>query len=81
MGHFCDFDRNFAIGQASDAVRSAHETLVRAVEAAAEIARPGSTCADLFQAMAKVLDQGEGDVGRLGHGLGMQQDNNVLRRR
>ncbi len=71
-GYFCDFDRNFAIGQASDAVRSAHETLVRAVEAAAEIARPGRTCADLFQAMAKVLDQGEGDVGRLGHGLGMQ---------
>ncbi|GAB2186872.1 M24 family metallopeptidase [Roseibium sp. LAB1] len=71
-GYFCDFDRNFAIGKASDAVRSAHETLVRAVEAAATIARPGRTCADLFQAMAGVLDQGEGDVGRLGHGLGMQ---------
>ena len=71
-GYFCDFDRNFAIGKASDIVRSAHETLVGAVEAAATIARPGRTCADLFQAMAGVLDQGEGDVGRLGHGLGMQ---------
>ncbi|EAV41974.1 metallopeptidase, family M24 [Roseibium aggregatum IAM 12614] len=71
-GYFCDFDRNFAIGRASEVVRSAHETLVRAVEAAAAIARPGRTCADLFRAMAEVLGEGEGDVGRLGHGLGMQ---------
>ncbi|MGX1499787.1 Xaa-Pro dipeptidase [Labrenzia sp. MBR-25] len=71
-GYFCDFDRNFAIGRASEAVRSAHETLVHAVEAAAAIARPGRTCADLFRAMAEVLGEGEGDVGRLGHGLGMQ---------
>jgi Xaa-Pro aminopeptidase len=71
-GYFCDFDRNYAIGQARDAVRSSHETLVRAVDAAAAIAHPGRACSDLFRAMAEVLGQGEGDVGRLGHGLGMQ---------
>jgi Xaa-Pro aminopeptidase len=26
-GHFCDFDCNFAIGRASDAVRRAHAAL------------------------------------------------------
>lgn len=71
-GYFCDFDRNFAIGGASDEVRAAHEKLVLAVEAAAAVARPGSTCSDLFSAMTKVLGQQDGDVGRLGHGLGMQ---------
>lgn len=71
-GYFCDFDRNFAIGFAIDAVRVAHEKLVLAVEAAAAVARPGRTCADLFSAMTAVLGQDDGDVGRLGHGLGMQ---------
>lgn len=71
-GYFCDFDRNFAIGKASDKTRSAHRTLVRAVETAAGIARPGKTCADLFDAMTAVLGQTDGDVGRLGHGLGIQ---------
>jgi len=71
-GYFCDFDRNFAIGRASDTVRKAHSTLVAAVDAAAAVARPGKTCADLFQTMADTIGQGEGDVGRLGHGLGMQ---------
>jgi Xaa-Pro aminopeptidase len=71
-GYFCDFDRNFAIGFAGDTVKRAHETLVAAVSAAAEIARPGRTCADLYHAMAATIGQGEGDVGRLGHGLGMQ---------
>ncbi|MEP3045646.1 MAG: Xaa-Pro peptidase family protein [Roseibium sp.] len=71
-GYFCDFDRNFAIGQASDTVKTAHRKLVQAVDAAADIARPGKTCADLFHAMAEVLGQSDGDVGRLGHGLGMQ---------
>lgn len=71
-GYFCDFDRNFAIGSAPETVRAAHRTLVAAVQAAADIARPGKTCADLFHAMASVLGQSDGDVGRLGHGLGMQ---------
>jgi Xaa-Pro dipeptidase len=71
-GYFCDFDRNFAIGSAGDDVATAHETLVAAVGAAAKIARPGRTCADLFRAMADTIGQGDGDVGRLGHGLGIQ---------
>jgi Xaa-Pro aminopeptidase len=74
-GYFCDFDRNFAIGHANDLSRRAYDVLWRATEAGLAIARPGTTCRALFQAMRKVIaemdDQG-GDVGRLGHGLGMQ---------
>lgn len=74
-GYFCDFDRNWAIGQADDASRRAYDVLWRATEAGIAAAHPGATCRDLFDAMQGVIaemdDQG-GDVGRLGHGLGMQ---------
>ena len=74
-GYFCDFDRNFAIGHADDASRRAYDVLWRATEAGLAAARPGATCRDLFNAMQGVIseiDKGTGDVGRLGHGLGMQ---------
>lgn len=74
-GYFCDFDRNWAIGRADDASRRAYDVLWRATQAGIEAAHPGVTCRDLFQAMHGViatLDPGGGDVGRLGHGLGMQ---------
>lgn len=74
-GYFCDFDRNFAIGRAADLPRRAYDVLWRATEAGMQTARPGNTCRDLFQAMQRVIseiDDQSGDVGRLGHGLGMQ---------
>jgi len=74
-GYFCDFDRNWAIGRANEASRRAHDTLWRATEAGIEAARPGATCRDLFLAMSSVIaemDGTGGDIGRLGHGLGMQ---------
>ncbi|SDU18035.1 Xaa-Pro peptidase family protein [Stappia sp. ES.058] len=73
-GYFCDFDRNFAIGAPSQAVRAAHRKLLDAVDAAMDIARPGVTAADLFHAMDKIVTGGQGgsDTGRLGHGLGTQ---------
>ena len=74
-GYFCDFDRNFAIGDADDLSRKAYEVLYRATEAGLDAARPGATCRELFAAMQGVIstfDKESGDVGRLGHGLGMQ---------
>ena len=74
-GYFCDFDRNWAIGHADDAARRAHEVLWNATEAGIAVARSGATCRDLFHAMSDViteLDDSGGDIGRLGHGLGMQ---------
>ncbi|MDN5788789.1 Xaa-Pro peptidase family protein [Pseudorhodobacter sp.] len=74
-GYFCDFDRNWAIGHADNLSRRAYDVLWRATEAGLEGATAGATCRDLFNAMRKVIaemDSSGGDVGRLGHGLGMQ---------
>ncbi len=74
-GYFCDFDRNWAVGHADDTARRAYDVLWRATEAGIAAARPGATCRDLFHAMSAVIaemDASGGDIGRLGHGLGMQ---------
>ena len=74
-GYFCDFDRNFAIGRPDDAVRSAYARVHEALEAGLEAARPGIACCELFGAMQSILVQGgggDGAVGRLGHGVGIQ---------
>ncbi|MEH6526799.1 MAG: Xaa-Pro peptidase family protein [Sneathiella sp.] len=74
-GYFCDFDRNFAIGSADDLSKKAYDVLYRATEAGLKTARPGVTCAELFKAMQSVIDEfgdQDGNVGRMGHGLGMQ---------
>ncbi|MGF1610782.1 MAG: M24 family metallopeptidase [Kiloniellales bacterium] len=74
-GYFCDFDRNFAFGPPSDAARRAYEVTYAATEAGLAAARLGATTTDLWAAMWAVLEAGGAlgnDVGRLGHGLGMQ---------
>ena len=74
-GYFCDFDRNWAIGRADDQARRAYDVLWRATEAGIAAARPGNSCRAVFRAMSDVIaemDDSGGDVGRLGHGLGMQ---------
>ena len=74
-GYYCDFDRNYAFGRATDEMRRAYDVVYAATEAGIAAAMPGATSADLFRAMARVMagsGAGEGDVGRLGHGLGMQ---------
>ena len=74
-GYFCDFDRNWAIGRADDDAKRAYDVLWRATQAGIEAAKPGNTCRDLFLAMSNVIaemDDSGGDIGRLGHGLGMQ---------
>jgi len=74
-GYFCDFDRNWAVGHADDMARRAYDVLWRATEAGIEAARPGNPCRDLYNAMSSVIaefDDSGGDIGRLGHGLGMQ---------
>lgn len=72
QGYFCDFDRNFAIGHASDAAKQAYDTLWQATEAGLQVAYSGATCADLFHAMHNILGGGTSNVGRYGHGLGIQ---------
>jgi Xaa-Pro aminopeptidase len=74
-GYYCDFDRNYAFGDTTGAAKQAYQVVYQATEAGLAAARPGATCADLFHAMQRVMDAGGAmgnDVGRLGHGLGMQ---------
>lgn len=77
-GYFSDFDRNFAIGMATDAACEAHHRLFDATEAALAICKPGVKAVDLYQAMDSVLRPGKtddssgDDVGRYGHGMGIQ---------
>ena len=74
-GYFCDFDRNYALQKADDDVRNAYRVVYQATDAGLEAAIPGNTTADVFRAMNRVLEANGakgGQVGRMGHGLGMQ---------
>jgi Xaa-Pro aminopeptidase len=74
-GYHCDFDRNWAIGRADDTAKRAYDVLWRATEVAIAAAKPGTTCQDLCDAMGAViaeLHESGGDIGRMGHGLGLQ---------
>jgi len=74
-GYFSDFDRNFAFGRPGDATLKAYESVYEATDRGFEAARPGATTTDVYTAMWSVLEAAGAvgnDVGRLGHGLGMQ---------
>lgn len=74
-GYFCDFDRNYAFGKLSEAARRAHEVVWDATAAGIAAARPGATMDDILRAMVSVLERvgsPGNNVGRMGHGLGLQ---------
>lgn len=75
-GYFCDFDRIYGVGKVSDQAKWAHDRVWRASEAGIEFARPGKTVEELWREMQRVLDEGReqatSNVGRSGHGLGLQ---------
>ncbi|WP_415922010.1 M24 family metallopeptidase [Tateyamaria sp. SN6-1] len=72
-GYFCDYDRNFFIGAASDPLRRTQEALWHATEAALDQLRPGMRAADVHRILSESLTaQGATPAaGRLGHGLGI----------
>jgi Xaa-Pro dipeptidase len=74
-GYFSDFDRNFAFTHATDAAKDAYRAVWDATEAGLEVTLPGATTTQVFEAMNSVLKANGSlgnDVGRMGHGLGMQ---------
>lgn len=79
-GYFSDFDRNFAFGSADDGAKQAYEVAWNATEAGLAAVKPGATTSDLWTAMMQVIaadgplggSPAKNDVGRMGHGLGMQ---------
>ncbi len=74
-GYFCDFDRNYCFTDTTDEARRAYDVVYSATEVGIQSARPGVRHSDLCKKMWRVLENGGAlgnDVGRLGHGLGMQ---------
>jgi len=74
-GYFSDFDRNYAFGDVDIKAHRAYEAVYQSTEAGLLTARPGCTTGDIWQAMWSVLEDAGAlgnDVGRMGHGLGMQ---------
>ncbi|MGY0399506.1 MAG: M24 family metallopeptidase [Ostreibacterium sp.] len=73
--YFCDFDRNYAFGYASDEAKKAYEVVFKATDVGFEVCKVGNTTSDVFNAMNKIMQEDGAlgnSVGRLGHGLGMQ---------
>jgi Xaa-Pro aminopeptidase len=72
-GYFCDFDRNFAIGPASDTARRAHAALWQATQDVLAALRPGLRACDVHQMLVTALQKhgATPSGGRLGHGLGV----------
>ncbi|AKO54098.1 peptidase M24 [Marinobacter psychrophilus] len=74
-GYFSDFDRNYAFGQVDALTVDAYDAVYNSTEAGLRIAAPGRTTGEVWQAMWSVLEKSGAlgnDVGRMGHGLGMQ---------
>ena len=74
-GYFSDFDRNFAFEHADASAKNAYRAVWDATEAGLEAIKPGVTTTQVFTAMNDVLKANGSlgnDVGRMGHGLGMQ---------
>ena len=74
-GYFCDFDRNFAIGEISSEAAQVYDLLWLATEAGISAAIPGATTEDVWTSMNKIIEDAssiKNNVGRFGHGLGLQ---------
>ena len=74
-GYFCDFDRNFAIGNISSEAKKVHDLLWQATESGIAAAVPGAKTEDIWFAMNKIIEDAHikgNNAGRLGHGLGLQ---------
>jgi Xaa-Pro aminopeptidase len=72
-GYFCDFDRNFAIGPASDIAKRSHAALWQATEDTLAALRPGLRASDVHGLLCDSLRRhgATPSGGRLGHGLGV----------
>ena len=72
-GYFCDFDRNYAVGEPSDDVKRAQAALTHSIDVALDILRPGMLARDVHRILTDAITN-KGAVaggGRLGHGLGI----------
>lgn len=72
-GYYCDYDRNWAFGAATDLAKSANDLLYRATTKGFLAAQVGAKMSDIYRAMWQLMaPMAQGNtVGRMGHGLGM----------
>jgi Xaa-Pro aminopeptidase len=72
-GYFCDFDRNYTVGPASEAVKRTHAALWEATEDTLAALHPGMQARDAHRLLSEALVRrgAEPGGGRLGHGLGI----------
>ena len=74
-GYFCDFDRNFTIGRASEKVKKMNEILWHATEEGIKNLVPGAKTKDVWKKINKKIEDFGfivGGEGRYGHGVGLQ---------
>jgi Xaa-Pro aminopeptidase len=74
-GYHCDFDRDFAVGEASSEVRQSYQRVWAATEAGLAAVKPGVRLCDVWRAMAEELgleDVRSTGIGRMGHSIGLR---------
>ena len=74
-GYFCDFNRNYGFGSISKESINAYNYLWEATERTLGKLRPGISCAEIYESLFDVLKNTglqSNNVGRMGHGLGLQ---------
>ncbi|WP_299694693.1 Xaa-Pro peptidase family protein [uncultured Tateyamaria sp.] len=71
-GYFCDYDRNYFVGQPSAALQRTQDALWQATEHALDRLRPGMQARDAHRILVEGLERhgAAAGAGRLGHGLG-----------
>jgi len=74
-GYFCDFNRNYGFGSISKESINAYNYLWEATERTLDKLRPGISCVEIYESLFDVLKNTglqSNNVGRMGHGLGLQ---------
>jgi Xaa-Pro aminopeptidase len=73
-GYYSDITRTVLVGEPSDEIRRAYDTVRAAQEAGVATVRPGVTCESIDQAARGVITaagMGEAFIHRTGHGIGL----------
>jgi Xaa-Pro aminopeptidase len=73
--YYCDFDRDFVVGEPTPEVQANHRLLWDATEAGIQAVKPGVRMSDVWRAMAEVLGVEKvrsTGMGRMGHSVGLR---------
>jgi Xaa-Pro dipeptidase len=80
-GYYCDFNREYAIGDLQDKSRQVYDIVWDATEVGIRAVEPGRTMADIWRQMAQTMRKSASraglpfepfELGRMGHGLGLR---------